>query len=415
MPLDYAHTGFDRWAAAVDRRLLLTFDRKFEPVVQALKELPHELRRPALQLMEGLHRVKRDDRDKAALIAAAERCDHRPNFRYRAAAFFIAMGGVLEAVIQTFNDISRQSRAALGGYLVAADQGQRPSKAGFECADSRCGTEASGESHGDAFGHRSPGILDAIAPGLDGLGEGARKTLRLAVGAGTPWINVAPHFDCAALKRVYEVCRKVDSAGARTAYERDDEAYGRHHEWLVRTVEERICEAGFGVYEDLGLVLPGSDDEKFIDAMAVELGLVVGRMTTDYLQVVGGGHRIPTVVVSHADPGRAVFLYCPSRRCFHRLPEAAFPWPFYLSGVDRALGVGASRDADAGEGPRAWTFPALMSQIERLPSARPRTAAAGGRRSSLPEHGRGVVRKPAPAPRDRSLTPSRPSPSRSVA
>ena len=371
MPSDYAYTSIDRAAAAIDRRLLMTFDRKFMPVVQALKDLPHELRRPALQLMEGLHRVKKDDRDKAALIAAAARCDHRATFRYRAASFLIAMGGVLDAVIQTFNDISRQSRAALGGYLVAADQGQRPSKAGFECADSRCGTEASGEGHGDAFAHRSPGILDAIAPGLDGLGEGAKKTLRLAVSAETPWINVAPHFDCAALTRVYEICRKGDGAGARTAYERDDEEYGRHHEWLVRTVEERMGGAGFGVYEDLGLAFIGSDDEKFIDAMAVELGLVVGRMATDYLQAVavGVGHRLPAVVVSHADPGRCVFLFCPSRRRFYKLPEAAFPWPFYLSGVDRALGVGASRSAPAGEEPRAWTFPALMGPLERAARA----------------------------------------------
>ncbi len=369
VPSDYSYTAVDRAAAAVDRRLLLTFDRKFKPVVEALKELPHELRRPALQLMEGLHRVKKDDRDKAALIAAAARCGHRPTFRYRASAFLIAMGGVLDAVIQTFNDISRQSRAALGGYLVAADQGQRPSKAGFECADSRCGTEASGEGHGDAFAHRSPGILDAIAPSLDGLGEGARKTLRLAVGVETPWINVAPHFDCAALTRIYEVCRKGDGAGARTAYERDDEAYGRRHEWLVRTVEERMGGAGFGVYEDLGLVFIGSDDEKFVDAMAVELGLIVGRMTADYLQAVGGGHSLPAVIVSHADPGRCVFLYCPSRRRFYKLPEAAFPWPFYLSGVDRALGVGASRDPDSGEARRAWTFPALMGPLERAAGA----------------------------------------------
>ena len=411
MPTDYAHTAIDRAAAAIDRRLLLTFDRKFKPVVQSLKELPHELRRPALQLMEGLHRVKKDDRDKAALIAAAARCDHQPTFRYRATAFLIAMGGVLDAVIQTFNDISRQSRAALGGYLVAAGEGQRPSKAGFECADSRCGTEASGESHGDAFAHRSPGILDAIAPGLDGLGEGAKKTLRLAVHAETPWINVAPHFDCAALTRVYEVCRKASDADARTAYARDDEAYGRHHEWLVETVEERMGGAGFGVYEDLGLVFPGSDDEKFIDAMAVELGLIVGRMTTDYLQAVGGGHSLPAVIVSHADPGRVVFLYCPSRRRFYELPEAAFPWPFYLSGVDRALGLGAARDARAGEQGCAWTFPSLMGPLER--------AAARARvRETRPEGG--VVRKPAAAAaretaRSLRLTPSSPSPSRPIA
>ena len=370
MPSDYAHTAFDRAAAAIDRRLLLTFDRKFKPVVQALKELPEELRRPALHLMEGLHRVQRDDRDKAALIAAAERCERRPTARYRSTAFLIAIRGIVDAVIRTFNEISRKSRAALGGYLVAADQGQRPSKAGFECADSRCGTEASGESTGDAFGHRSPGILDAIAPGLDGLGEGAKKTLRLAVGAKTPWINVAPHFGCAALRCVYEVCRKADGAGVRTAYELDDEQYGRHHEWLVKTVEERIGEAGFGVYEEFGLVLTGPDNAKFVNAMAVELGLIVGRMTTNYLQAAGGGDSLPTVVVSHADPGRSVVLFNPSRRRFHKLPEAAFPWPFYLSGVDRALGVDAGRDADADEGPRAWTFPALMSPLERAARAR---------------------------------------------
>lgn len=193
--------------------------------------------------------------------------------------------------------------------------------------------------------------------------------MRLAVHAGTPWINVAPHFDCAALTRIYEICRK-GGAGARTACEREDGAYGRHHEWLVRTVEERMGEAGFGVYEDLGLVFIGSDEEKFVDAMAVELGLVVGRMTTDYLLAMGEGHSLPAVIVSHADPGRAVFLYCPSRRRFYKLPEAAFPWPFYLSGVDRALGLDAGQHADANEGPRAWTFPALVGPLER--AARPR-------------------------------------------
>ena len=381
MPSDYAYTAIDRAAAAIDRRLLLTFDRKFKPVVEALKDLPHELRRPALQLMEGLHRVKKDDRDKAALIAAAARCDHRPTFRYRAAAFMIAMGGVLDAVIQTFNDISRQSRAALGGYLVAADQGQRPSKAGFECADSRCGTEASGEGHGDAFAHRSPGILDAIAPSLDGLGEGAKKTLRLAVHAETPWINVAPHFDCAALTRIYEICRKCDGAGARTAYERDDEAYGRHHEWLVRTVEERMGGAGFGVYEDLGLVFIGSDDEKFVDAMAVELGLVVGRMADGLSSGRGrrpqpsGGDRLAR------RPGPVCLSVLPFETPLLQIARGRLS--VAVLSVGGRPGSGRRREpgrATADEEPRAWTFPALVGPLERAARA----------------HGRDCRRRPSP-------------------
>ena len=370
MALSSQYSWPDRAGAALDTFLLAQFARNFAPVLSALEELPGELRHPALHLMEGLYKVQREDRDKASLLAAAERSGHKPTGWYRVTAFFIAARGILEAATGTFNATSRKSRAALGKYLVRADKGQRPSKAGFECADSRCGTEASGESIGDAFAHRSPGVFDAIAPDLGGLSEGVKKTVRLAIGAQTPWINPAPHFGCSALKGVYQACRKENGTGHMNAVQLEDYHYGRRYEWLVDTVEERMGFEGFDAYRRFGLALEGTHDDKFVNAMALELGLIVGRMTTGYLQAcIGNSSYRPAVVVSAADPGRSVSIFDPSRQRFCKLPAAAFPWPFYLSGVDRILGLGESRKAALAEVSFPAEFPALMGPLERARDA----------------------------------------------
>ena len=370
MVLDHQHTRVDRAAASVDSLLLSWFSRCFFPVRQALRELPDELRRPAFHLMEGLYKVQRDDREKASLLAAAEYCRHKPTGLFRITAFLIAVRGALEAVIVTVNNTSRKSRAALGKYLVRADEGQRPWKAGFECADSRCATEASGENIGDAFAHRSPGLFDAIASDLSGLGEGVKKTVRLALDAQTPWINAAPHFGCSALKAVYQSCRKKDGIRKINAVQLEDYNYGRQYEWLVETVEERIRDKGFDAYQEYGLDLEGAHDEKFVNAMAVELGFIVGRMTTEYLQTfLGNSDYRPAVVVSTADPGRSVSLFNPSQQRFCDLPAAGFPWPFYLSGVDRVMGLGESRRAAQAIVPFPYEFPALMRPLENARKA----------------------------------------------
>ena len=370
MAFDYRHTRLDRAAAAVDSWLLSQFASSLHPVRQALRELPEELRHPALHLMEGLSKVQRDDRDKASLVAVAKRHGHKPTGLFRMAAFFIAARGIFEAAVGAFNNTARKSRAALGGYLVPAEKGQRPSKASFECADSRCATEASGENIGDAFGHRSPGILHAIAPGLSGLSNGAKKTVRLAVNAQAPWINIAPHFGCSALKGIYQSCRKPNDISNMTAVQLEDYNYGCQYEWLVEIVEERIRDKGFDAYQEFSLNLEGTHDEKFVNAMAIEIGLIVGKMTTEYLHVcLGDSDYRPVVALSSADPGRSVSIFDPSQQRFHQLPAAAFPWPFYLSGVDRILGLGESRKAIQAKVPFPYKFPALMGPLERAKNA----------------------------------------------
>ena len=174
------------------------------------------------------------------------------------------------------------------------------------------------------------------------------------------------------------------------ALQLEDYNYGRQYEWLVETVEERIGDEGFGTYQKFCLDLKGTHDEKFVNAMAVELGLIVGKMTAEYLQAcLEGLDYRPAVVVSNADPGRSVILFDASHQRFRILPAAAFPWPFYLSGVDRVLGLGASRKATQAEVPFPCEFPALMGPLER---ARQRTqlkpiaaAAAGASSPGSPE------------------------------
>ena len=131
------------------------------------------------------------------------------------------------------------------------------------------------------------------------------------------------------------------------AVQLEDYNYGRQYEWLVETVEERIRDNGFDAYQEFSLNLEGAHDEKFVNAMAIEIGLIVGKMTTEYLQVcLGNSDYRPVVALSSADPGRSVSIFDPSQQRFHQLPAAAFPWPFYLSGVDRILGLGESRKAN---------------------------------------------------------------------
>lgn len=371
MPFDTQYTVFDRVVGGLDSFFLSIFSRSFRPVREALQDLPGELRHPALRLMEGLYQVQRTDRDKVRLITAAERHNRLPTGGFRVSAFFVAARGVYVAAVGAYNDASRKSRAALGGYLVPTDKGQRPSKASFECADSRCSTEASGEGLGDAFGHRSPGVLHSIAPDLSGLSEGAKKTIRLATGARARWINAAPHFGCSALRGVYQSCRKANDVNAMSALQLEDYHYGRRYEWLVETVEERIGNRGFDAYRELGLSFDGDADANFICAMAVELGLIVAKMTTDYLQMtLGDSNYRPPVVVSSADPGRGVSIFNPAKQQFLRLPAAFFLWPSWFSNVDRILGVGQSGKASHTDVPFPYAFPALFGPLERARKTR---------------------------------------------